>query len=426
MNPRWIGRAGIAALVVAAAVAGLPGGAGAPSPERPDGAPAPSLVERLFDRKDKPAEAPRPPAAPAVAVVPAASAELVDAVVVTGTLVARDEVLVGPEIEGLRLVELLAEEGDRVTRGQVLARLSRETLDAQLAQSDAALARGAAAIAQARSQIAQAEAGLVEANAALGRARALQGSGALTEATLDQRVAAARTTEARLAAARDGLALAQAELKQFEAQRKELLVRIARTEVRAPEAGLVSRRGARLGAIASGVGEPLFRLIARGEVELDAEIPESRLVKLAPGQPVAVTLADGRAIRGRVRLVGPEVERATRLGRVRVALDPDPALRVGSFARGVVEAARTRAVAVPASAVLHGEASARLLVVAGERVEVRRVRLGLAVDGLAQVVEGVAEGELVVARAAGFLHDGDLVRPILPEPVATGAIAGAR
>ena len=66
----------------------------------------------------------------------------------TGSLVAREEILVGPELEGLRVTEVLADEGARVKKGDVLARLVADTLDAQLAQNDAGLARSAAAIAR--------------------------------------------------------------------------------------------------------------------------------------------------------------------------------------------------------------------------------------------------------------------------------------
>ena len=111
--------------------------------------------------------------APAVTVVPAESREIVERAVVTGTLVPRDEILVSPEVEGLRITELLVEEGDRVTKGQVLARLSLEMIATQEASNAAAIARAQAAIIQAQSQIVQAEAANVEARQSLERAQAL-------------------------------------------------------------------------------------------------------------------------------------------------------------------------------------------------------------------------------------------------------------
>jgi HlyD family secretion protein len=106
---------------------------------------------------------------------------------VTGTLVARDEVLVGPEIEGLRIVEILADEGEFVARDQVLARLARDVLEARLAQWDATLKVADASIEQAKSQIVQMQAALSQSSPALGRARELVNEGAGTQAAFEQR-----------------------------------------------------------------------------------------------------------------------------------------------------------------------------------------------------------------------------------------------
>ncbi|HEY8580314.1 MAG TPA: efflux RND transporter periplasmic adaptor subunit [Beijerinckiaceae bacterium] len=352
------------------------------------------------------------PVAPAVTVAPAGRSPLVDSLVVTGTLVARNEALVGPEIEGLRIVELLAEEGDRVAAGAVLVRLSRETLDAQVAQSDAGLARAAASIAQADSQIAQAEANLALAQADLGRSQTLLKSGSATQAVVDQRTSGARAAQAQLQAARDARRAAEAERKSLEAQRRELDVRLSRTEVRSPVAGLVSRRNARLGAVASAAGEPLFRVIANGEIELDAEAPEARLSSLSAGQEAVVTLADGAAVKGRVRLVSPEVDRATRLGHVRISLENAAQARVGAFARGEIVLRRAQALSVPLSALTYDSEGVSVLVAQNGVVRRRVVTLGLVDGGRAELRDGVAEGEAVILRAGAFLRDGDAVTPV--------------
>ncbi|GJD50003.1 Multidrug resistance protein MdtA [Methylobacterium crusticola] len=360
--------------------------------------------------------------APAVTVVVAAERELVERAVVTGTLVPRDEILVAPEIEGCRITELLVEEGDRVAKGAVLARLSRELLDTQLAQNAAAIARAEGAVAQAQSTIIQAEAAQVEASLSLERARTLMRSGNSTEAVQEQRVSAARSAEGRLAASRNGLAIAEADLAQARAQRTELDLKLARTEIRAPQAGIVNRRTARVGATATASGEPLFRLIARGEIELEGEVTETGLARLRAGAPASLDLdtAEGPvAVPGRVRVVYPEIDRATRLGKVRIRLEADPRLRIGAFARGQVEVARRTGVAVPLAAVVYGPGGATVLVVTGERVEARAIRTGLSAEGFIEIRDGVRAGDAVVARAGSFLRDGDRVRPIFPAMQAT-------
>jgi RND family efflux transporter MFP subunit len=354
--------------------------------------------------------------APAVTVARVAPARFTETVPTTGSLVAREEILVVPEIEGLRIVAVLADEGQRVKKGQVLARLVSDTLDAQLAQNEAALARTGAAIAQAKANIVQAEARLVEAGNAYERARPLRKSGVITEAVFDQREQAARTAQAQLRAAQDGLRLAEAEKAQVEAQRRELEWRRGRIEVTAPADGIVSRRLARVGGYAAGAAEPMFRIVAKGEVELDAEVVETRLAAIAVGQPAHVEVAGLGRVEGTVRLVSPEVDKSTRLGRVRIFLGDNPGLRVGSFARGTIVTARGTGLAVPASAVLYGPEGATVQVVRASKVETRRVRTGLAADTLVEVREGLAEGDLVVARAGTFLREGDLVRAVLVDP----------
>jgi RND family efflux transporter MFP subunit len=352
------------------------------------------------------------PAPPTVSVAKIVPSRFVETVLVTGTLVPRLEILVAPEVEGLRVLELRVDEGDRVKKGDVMATLVHETLDAQLAQNAASIARADAAIAQARSSIAQAEATMEEARNAFNRAKPLRQSGHIADSVFDQREAAARTAEAAVVAARDGLKVAEAEKAQVEAQRRELDWRRQRTDVKAPEDGLVSRRTARIGAISTGVtGEPMFRIIARGEIELDAEVPEAQLARMKAGQPAVVTVPGLGDVSGQVRLVSPEVDRATRLGRVRIGLKSDEPLRIGGFGRGYVTTADTNGLAVPASAVLYGHDGATIQIVQDGKVVTRQVKIGARADGLVEIIEGAAEGDVVVARAGTFLRNGDMVRP---------------
>jgi RND family efflux transporter MFP subunit len=373
-------------------------------------------LPRSTDPSPSAAKAPLPDEsvvlAAAVTVARVAPADFVETVLATGSLVAREEILVGPEVEGLRITEVLADEGLRVKKGDVLARLVADTLDAQLAQNDAGLARATAAIAQARSTIVQAEARVVESRNAFERAKPLRDAGHMAESAYDTREQAARTSQAQLVAARDGLTAAEAEKAQIEAQRRELTWRRGRTEVVAPADGIISRRMARIGGYAAGAAEPMFRIVAKGEVELDAEVTETRMNAVATGQRARVEVAGLGEVAGIVRLVSPEVDKATRLGRVRIFLGDNPGLRVGAFARGNIETASGRGLAVPASAVLYGPEGASVQLVRANRVETRRIKPGLAAGALVEVREGLAEGDLVVARSGTFLRDGDAVRPV--------------
>ena len=351
---------------------------------------------------------------PAVSVVEVVTAEFTETAVVSGSLVPRDEILVTPEVEGFRVLDLRVDESDRVKKGDVLATLVSESLDAQIAQNDASLARADAAISRARSEIVAATARLEEATSAFERAKPLQNSGYLSKSTFDQRKAAATTAQAQLVAARDGLKLAQAEKGQVEAQRRELEWRLANTKVTAPEDGIVSRRDAHIGALASSSAKPMFHIIARGEVELDAEVIETELARIHVGQKARIDVAGVGEVTGTVRLVSPEINADTRLGRVRIFLGDDPKLRIGGFARGVIDTAEARGLSVPTAAVVFDSSGAFVQVVRDGRVERRVIETGLVAAGLVEVREGLALGDVVVAKAGTFLRDGDAVRPVHP------------
>lgn len=358
-------------------------------------------------------EAAAPP--PAVSVAKAAHADFTEKVAVSGSLVPRDEILVAPEVDGFRVLELKVDEGDRVKKGDVLAILVQESLDAQLAQNEASLARAEAAISQTQSQISEASARLAEAQANFERAKPLKTSGYLSGTTYDQREAAAKSAAAQLKAAQDGLRLAEAEKRQVEAQRRELAWKRTNTAVTAPADGLISRRTARIGGMATSAAEPMFRIIARSEVELDAEVIETELSKVTAGQKARVNVAGVGEVDGLVRLVSPEVDKQTRLGRVRIFLGDDPRLRIGSFARGAIETATSRGLSVPSAAVIFDAGGAFVQVVRDGRVVRRNVDPGLIAGGLVEVREGLAEGDVVVARAGTFLRDGDAVRTVMPD-----------
>lgn len=352
---------------------------------------------------------------PAVSVVKVESAEFIERVAVSGSLVPRDEILVAPEVEGFRVLELMVDEGDRVKKGDVLATLVQESLDAQVAQNDAGIARAEAAISRAKSQIVETNARVDEAKSAFERAKPLKTSGYLSGSTFDQREAATKSADAQLVAARDNLKFAEAEKGQVEAQRRELMWKRSNTQVTAPADGLVSKRTARIGGMASGVAQPMFHIIARGEIELDAEVLETELVKVAAGQKARVSASGVGNVGGTVRLVSPEVDKDTRLGRVRIFLGDDPRLRIGSFARATIDTARSKGLAVPSSAVVFDADGAFVQVARDGKVKRSDVKIGLISGGIIEVREGLSPGDLVVTRAGTFLRDGDAVRAILPD-----------
>ncbi len=222
------------------------------------------------------APAPVPAVAPpSISVVKAERRPIVASVPVTGTLVPRETVSVGADVEGLRIEALLVDEGDTVTAGQVLARLATDLVDADLSRATAQIARADAAITQAGALVEEAESANTEAANALQRTRALSAKGIVGQDILDQRVSAAAAATARLASARQGIALAQADRASAEADKRSLELRRSKAEIKAPTDGLVLARTARLGAVVSAAAGPLFEIARDGLIELDAEVSET-------------------------------------------------------------------------------------------------------------------------------------------------------
>lgn len=353
---------------------------------------------------------------PVVTVTKAALGEVETRIAVSGTLVAAEEVLINTRINGYAIEAIRVEIGDVVEAGSVLATLDDSAAAAQLAQAEAELVRSQAAIGQAKSQIDATTATLTEADANLKRNQRLRESGNISEATLEQARASATSARANVASARDGLNVAEAQRTSAESQRDLARLTLARTEITAPVAGIISARNAQLGEIASGGGEPMFRLIRNGELEVAVQVVETALGGLDKGDEAIVNVAGVGSVTGMVRLVPPTVDPRTRLGSVRLSLPVNPSLKAGLSASGWIIIDRHESITVPASAVLtQGLASHVQLIVDGV-VQTRPVTAGvLSANGSREVLEGLEGGEQVIARAGAFFIDGDEVRAVITQ-----------
>jgi multidrug efflux pump subunit AcrA (membrane-fusion protein) len=183
--------------------------------------------------------------------------------------------------------------------------------------------------------------------------------------------------------------------------------------LRAPTAGTVIQVSARAGQYASPQLGPLVRIAADDQIELEAEVPGSQILKLSAGAPVRILIDNGPELGGRVRLVAPTIDPRTQLGKVRIAVAKDPSVKVGMFARATIDAARSCGVSIPLLAVEHQTVQ----VVRDNIVEVRRVQTGLTSDTSVEIRDGVKEGEIVVANAGTSLHDGDHVKTMFADEV---------
>jgi multidrug efflux pump subunit AcrA (membrane-fusion protein) len=185
----------------------------------------------------------------------------------------------------------------------------------------------------------------------------------------------------------------------------------APTSLRAPAAGLITQVNTIVGAPASPQAGPMFRISVNNEVELDAEVPAVHMLKLNPGATVRISRDGAPELVGRVRLVSPQIDRATQLGHIRISLTNNPSLKVGMFAQASIDAKRSCGVAIPRTAIDH----LTVQVVKGNTVETRTVKVGLVSDTSIEILEGLDVGEIVVADAGSSLHDGDQIKTMFAE-----------
>ncbi|HZG27702.1 MAG TPA: efflux RND transporter periplasmic adaptor subunit [Ensifer sp.] len=351
--------------------------------------------------------------APSIVVTAVVDRQLTDRVLTSGTIQPVEEVYVQPLVDGLSIKTLKADVGDKVKAGDVLATLMDDTLILQKSQLEANKAKVIAAGAQAEAQRLSVKTNLDEANRQLGRGETLAKSGTISTAQLDQLKAAATSAAASLNSAEQGIKANAADMKVIEAQIADIDLKLSRTEVKAPVDGVISARNAKVGAIASGAGQPLFTLIRDNALELKADLAEEDVLKVAKGQKVTISLAgSGIKIPGTVLKVDPTVNATTRLGSVEVKIDNPEAARSGMYAQAVITVAERNAPALPVTAVTTNSEATTARLVRDDIVHIVPVETGIQDGQYIEIRKGLTPGDKVVAKAGAYVRDGDRVKPV--------------
>jgi HlyD family secretion protein len=302
----------------------------------------------------------------------------------SGVLVPREDTAIFPQLNGYPVAAVLADEGSVVKAGQPLARMDDTLLRAQLDQQTALL----------NQQTVAAE----RADAEAARVKGMDAKGVLSQEQIDTRRFAAMAAHAQ--------ARAQA------AAVNDVKTREALLTVRAPYSGLVIERNVRTGDM-SASSTPWFRIAKDGQIELAADVSEDSLDKMRLGVLVQVKLADGETVDGKVRLISPRVDAATKLGRVRISLPVRSDVRAGGFATATFLGLTRSALAVPETAVRYDADGAAVLVVGADNKLSRvAVTTGVRGGGYVELVNGPPAGSRLVAKAAAMLTPGDLIRPV--------------
>lgn len=312
----------------------------------------------------------------------------------TGNVAAWQEVVIGSEVTGQRLMDVRVNVGDVVQKGQVLATINTDQLMSQRAQVEA--------------NIAEAKAVLADASQNAERAKGLQNSGALSSQEVSQYLTAKQTAQARLEAA--------------QAQLKSIDVQLQQSQIVAPDAGVISARQATTGSMPQ-IGQELFRMILQQRLEWRAEVTASELSQINTGMSALITPADPRdpVLKGTVRMVAPSVDTTSRNALVYVDLPIHRSLRAGMFVKGQLILGEQTAMTLPQSAILLRDGFAYVFVVqTNKQLEQRKVELGRRQGERVEVL-GLTPALEVVADGTAFLSDGDTVRVVdAPKVTAQG------
>ena len=330
-----------------------------------------------------------------VTVITPQTASLAQKISANGSLAAWQEAIIGAEAHGLKITEVRVNVGDRVQRGDVLATLQADTLRAELAQAEAALAEATASAQEAKAQS--------------DRARSLQQQGFFSNAQLSQTLAADASAQARVQSAR---AMVQLQT-----------VRLSQTQVRAPDAGVISARQATVGSVV-GAGTELFRLILQGRIEWRAEVMAAEIGRIQVGAPVQLKAASGQLLQGKVRMVAPSVDAQTRNAIVYVDLPAATgSARAGMYAQGEIALGQSQALTVPQAAVVVRDGFSYVYTVGSDqKVNQLKVQTGRQSGDRVEVSNGLKADARVVASGGAFLNHGDTVR-VVDTPTAQAASA---
>ena len=318
---------------------------------------------------------------------------------------------------------LLVDYGTRVRKGQLMAVLEIPELDAQLRQDDAMIRNASDRITRAEHELDRAEAQhhVLHLQAARLSTVAKTKPGLVAEQEVDDATGKDLAAESSVESSKANLESLRSDLLAARAKREHDGVLLDYARITAPFAGVVTQRFANLGMLmqagtnSSTQAMPLVRLSQDDLFRLVIPVPESYVKYIHIGDPVEVTVSSlGRTFPGKFARLSSDVQQQTRTMHTEVDVpNPDHTLVEGLYAEAALRLEhKPDALCVPLQTIAHqGDAAGVLVVNASNRIEERKVQIGLQTDTDAEIVAGLKEGELVVASDRSGLKPGQEVRP---------------
>jgi RND family efflux transporter MFP subunit len=317
---------------------------------------------------------------------------------VVGNLIGQATVEVAPKTGG-RLVNVAVKLGDRVTRGQLIAKLDDLEIIEQVRQA-------AASHRVAEATIRQREADLTLAQTNVERSRNLFGRQLLPKQTLDD-------SEARYQAALAQLDLARAQLAQNDARLQELKINLANTSVTAPVTGYIARRYVDPGAWVS-QNAPVVSVVDIASLRLVVNVVERDLKVVTVGDTavVEVDAYPGEKFSGRIARVAPVLDPATRTAEMEIEVpNQDNRLKPGMYARiSLTVEERPNALTIPRPALVDFEGKRGVWIPSTEnKAQFAPIELGIEQSDLVEVRGGLKEGDQVISTGAATLRASDTI-----------------
>lgn len=348
---------------------------------------------------------------PSVPVIEVKQREVQGQVKGPGTVQSRVPVTVSTKITGI-VEKLYADQGDRVTKGQPLAELDAQELKAKMAAARAARHRAERELGRTQADAAKAQANLGLAQSNYRRDLEVFKPGYISEAAMDTTRAQLRLAESEQAAAQAQVAAQAAQAAQADSEVKASEAFLAYTRILAPMDGLITVRKAEVGSTVA-PGAPIFQMVDLNTVWVAAWIDASQIAQLREGQKADIRLRSGRRYQGQVARITKEADTVTRELEVNVSFDqtPEP-LVIGEEAEVTIFTGAQMAPAVPLGAIVHQNDHTGVMVVDKGRLTFRPVTLGVHDDKKTAVLEGLKEGELVVAQPVS-LKEGARVKAVV-------------
>jgi HlyD family secretion protein len=336
------------------------------------------------------------------------TSQIADVYRASGTVRARQIAAIAARIAA-NILDVRVDAGDHVKAGQTLIVLDRRDLEANLRRSEAGRAEVESAVTETESAIASARASVELARVTHKRFQDLLAKGSVSQQEFDESQARLRNADAALEMAVSKRRQVEARRSQCEAEADAARVALGYATLTAPFAGLITKREADPGSLAT-AGASLLTLESEGNLRLEASIDESRLGLAKPGESVEVEI-DGlnRTVSGSVGEIRPSIDPATRTFTARIDLPAVPGLRAGMFARAAFAAGKREAMLVPQSAVLDRGQIRSVHVVEGDMARLRFVTLGDARGDWFEVLSGLTAGEKIIVTPPSLLADGSRV-----------------